>query len=132
VIVLGTSALLATILEEPLGSQCAEVLQRPVDFLISAGTLAEALIVAAGKDRADELDSLLTHIVVNVIEVDERLARLSLEAHQKYGKKRHPAKLNYGDCFAYALAKDLDCPLLFVGNDFSQTDITSALASQHG
>jgi ribonuclease VapC len=132
VIVLDTSALLTSLLDEPLSEVCAQFLERRIDFFISAGTLAEALIVAKGKDRSEELEELLANLSLRVVAVDERLARLSLDAHEKFGKGVHPAKLNYGDCFAYALAKDLDCPLLFIGNDFSQTDVTSALDSQHG
>ncbi len=59
---------------------------------------------------------------------DERMIRIAQEAFLRYGKGRHPAKLNFGDCMSYALAKALDVPLLYKGEDFAATDIESALA----
>jgi ribonuclease VapC len=70
---------------------------------------------------------LLVELDFNVIPVDWPMAYLCGEAHREFGKGRHRARLNYGDCFAYAAAKHLLCPLLFIGDDFIHTDIVSAL-----
>lgn len=131
-IVVDTSALISILKNEPSSQACALVLAGEPDLIMSAGTLAELLILTERRQLSAEREALMQIFDVKIIAVDERLARLSLDAHSSFGKGVHPAGLNFGDCFAYALAKDLDCPLLFVGNDFSQTDIVSALASQHG
>ncbi len=74
------------------------------------------------------LEAVLATAPIRLIEVNLDQAQLAREAHRRYGKAMGPsAQLNFGDCFAYALAKSLDAPLLFKGNDFSQTDIESAL-----
>ena len=84
-------------------------------------------IVAAGRRGSerdmDRLDALLQTLVMTVTPVDLRQARLARAAFLVYGKGRHPAGLNFGDCFSYALAKAFDAPLLFIGDDFSKTDI---------
>ena len=76
-----------------------------------------------GADGVRDLDLLIAKANVIQAPVDEEQAQLARRAFQKYGKGRHPAGLNFGDCFSYALAKALDLPLLFKGNDFSQTDV---------
>lgn len=73
------------------------------------------------------MEALLEELDYSVITVDEATAKRVRDAYSKWGKGFHPAGLNFGDCFAYALAKEQDCPLLYVGNDFSRTDIKSAL-----
>jgi ribonuclease VapC len=73
------------------------------------------------------LEAFLEALDAETIPVDSRQAALAIEAFRAYGKGRHPAGLNIGDCFSYALAKALDEPLLFKGNDFGQTDLRSAL-----
>ena len=73
------------------------------------------------------LSELLDRLQVRTVDLDERQSVLAIGAWRRYGKGRHPAGLNYGDCFSYALAKHVDAPLLFVGDDFSRTDIRSAL-----
>ena len=85
----------------------------------------EARLGAAG---TVQLDSLLLRIGADVRPVDATTAAVALDAWRRYGRDRHPAHLNFGDCFAYALASELGAPLLFVGDDFSQTDVVSALA----
>ncbi len=72
------------------------------------------------------MDDLLQVFSVEIIPVTPERARLTAQAYSVWGKGIHPATLNYGDCFAYATAKEYGCPLLFVGNDFSQTDIEPA------
>jgi ribonuclease VapC len=73
----------------------------------------------------------LSEAPITVVPHDEALGRMAARAHAMFGKGKHPAGLNFGDCFAYALAKSRDLPLLYVGQDFAQTDVRSALAPGH-
>lgn len=99
---------------------------------MSAGTWLEANIVASNLEPVDThhvgLQRLLAALPIEIVAVDAEQARAAFAAHLAYGRKRHPAKLNLGDCFSYALSKCQNEPLLFKGNDFSQTDIVPALA----
>lgn len=126
-IVADTSAIIAIARNEPLALECASVLAQNSEILVSAGTITELLIVATRKNLLDDVERLLSGIGYRVIDVTESSARRAGDAYQKWGKGFHPTGLNFGDCFAYALAKERDCPLLFIGNDFSRTDIISAL-----
>ena len=74
-----------------------------------------------------DLDAFLDGLDVVVIAVSLRQARIARDAYRQYGRGNHPAGLNFGDCFAYALAKERDLPLLFKGDDFARTDVRSAL-----
>lgn len=129
--VIDTSALLAIYLAEPDSSRFeAAILSAPATF-ISAGTLLEAGIVIEarhGKAGATELDNLLRKLGVSTVAVDAEQVDAARLAFRKYGKGRHHANLNYGDCFAYALATTSVEPLLFKGDDFSKTDVIDALA----
>jgi len=78
-----------------------------------------------GYDGVRDLDLFLSTANIKLVSVDIDQARVARNAFRQFGKGRHPAKLNYGDCFSYALAKITDLPLLFKGNDFSKTDILS-------
>jgi ribonuclease VapC len=91
--------------------------------------MVETLIVAEGKGVGPEMKAFVESFDFEIVPVTAETARLALDGFRRYGKGRHPAGLNYGDCFSYAAAKHLDCPLLFVGDDFSRTDLRSALAS---
>lgn len=126
-IVIDTSALMAILLDEPEAAGCVAALDREEEFLMSAGTLAEALIVAGRRRIGLDMSQLIENLDVQVIDVTATSARKAAEAYARWGKGVHPARLNLGDCFAYALAKERNWPLLFVGDDFSQTDIASAL-----
>jgi ribonuclease VapC len=126
-IVIDTSALMAILLEEPKADACASALEEADRLVISAGTFAEALIVASRRNIAEELDTLIKKLGVEIVDVTPAYTRLIAEAYNEWGTGVHPASLNFGDCFAYALAKSENCPLLYVGNDFSRTDIISAL-----
>ncbi|WP_425624419.1 type II toxin-antitoxin system VapC family toxin [Agrobacterium radiobacter] len=126
-IVIDTSALMAILLNEPKADACAAALETDKPLLISAGTLAEAMIVAQRRGRGQELDMLIEGLVVEIRNVTPKSAQGISEAYRIWGKGIHPAGLNFGDCFAYELAKTEGCPLLYVGNDFSQTDILGAL-----
>ena len=81
----------------------------------------------APDEGRERFDFLLERLGIVIVGVDDRLAELAISAFLRYGKGRHPAKLNFGDCFSYALAKRFNVPLLFKGNDFSQSDIHSAI-----
>ena len=95
--------------------------------MASAGTLAEALIVASRRHVSDQMAGLIDELDLEIIPVTLASARRIGKAYEKWGKGMHPAGLNFGDCFAYVLAKERSCPLLFIGNDFSQTDVESVL-----
>ena len=93
---------------------------------ISAATLLEAQIVAAGYHLGNELPELVDLIAAEIVPFDERQVSLAFKAFLKFGKGRHAAGLNFGDCFAYAAAVAFDEPLLFKGDDFSKTDVRIA------
>jgi ribonuclease VapC len=128
VIVVDTSALMAILKGELESEACIDVLANETRVLISAGTVAEALIVSSARHIGDEMTELLERFGCETISVTGASARKVAEAHARWGKSRHPAGLNFGDCFAYALAEEESCPLLFVGRDFAATDVSSALA----
>lgn len=125
-IAVDTSALMAIVLGEPGADACMGVLEVETEVLISAGTLAEALIVAGRRDVSVEMSALIDNLGFTVIPVSASVARRIDQAYGRWGKGVHPAGLNFGDCFAYALASEHDCPLLFVGEDFAKTDVTVA------
>lgn len=122
-----SSALLAIVLGEDEAPRCMAVLKGERRLMISAATLAESLIVAGRRERQDDLFALVDGLDFQVVDVTRGSAVGAAQAYGRWGKGRHPAGLNYGDCFAYELARRLNCPLLFVGDDFSKTDIQSAL-----
>jgi ribonuclease VapC len=131
--VVDTSALLAIYFAERDSGQFeAAILQAPT-AVISAGTLLEAAIVVEarhGKAGAVEFDRLLKKLGVSTIAVDAEQVEVARLGCRKYGKGRHPAGLNYGDLFAYALATTSVEPLLFKGDDFSKTDVVNALGER--
>lgn len=125
-IVVDTSALMAILLGEPESNRCIEVLEANGDVAISAGTLAEALIVAGRRNIGAQMDALIEELGFEVTPVSAAAAAKVAEAYARWGKGVHAAALNFGDCFAYALAQETRSPLLFVGDDFSRTDVLSA------
>ena len=126
-IVVDTSALLAIVLDEPDAESCIQILEAADELLLSAGTLAETLIVAARRNVLAEISQIVGGIGFEVAPVTPAEAGLVARAYGRWGKGNHPAGLNFGDCFAYVLAKERFCPLLYVGADFSKTDIDSAM-----
>lgn len=122
-IAVDTSALMAILLDEPEADACAQVLEVEDHLLISAGTVAEALIVAARRNVRDEMERLIDGLGFEIIAVTPAAARRVALAYDRWGKGVHSAALNFGDCFAYEVAKHYDCPLLFVGEDFARTDL---------
>jgi ribonuclease VapC len=127
VIAVDTSALMAIVLDEPHGEACMTAIEQADGLLISAGTVAEALIVAARRNVGEEVGALISGLGFEVVSVTAASARRVADAYGRWGKGVHPASLNYGDCFSYEVASEHDCPLLYVGEDFVQTDVRSAL-----
>ncbi len=126
-IVVDTSALLAIVLGEASREACIEVLGVEPELHISAGTLTEAYVTSEHKGVGAEMALLIEELAPSVVPVTEAAARIALVAFRTFGKGRHAVRLNFGDCFSYAAARELGCPLLFIGDDFSQTDIASVL-----
>ncbi len=122
-----TSALMAIVLREAEAEACKARLETETELLISAGTVAEALIVAARRNVEDEMHRLIDGLGFEIVAVTAMAAPRIAAAHRQWGRGRHPAALNYGDCFSYDLARHHACPLLFVGNGFAKTDLISAL-----
>jgi ribonuclease VapC len=128
-IVVDTSALMAIVLHEPQADDCSAALARDPDVAISAASLAEALIVAEREGSAEQMAAIVFLLGFEVVPVTEASAREVAAAYARWGKGAHPAGLNFGDCFAYQLARERGCPLLFVGDDFAATDVRSALTA---
>jgi ribonuclease VapC len=126
-IAVDTSALMAIILGEADADACIRVLEVESELLISAGTLAEAIIVAARRNRSEELETLLDRLGFEIVPVTPASARRVAQSYQRWGRGMHPAGLNFGDCFAYEVAKAHSCALLYVGDDFEKTDIRAAV-----
>lgn len=127
--VVDTSALVAVLFGEPERDPFIALLADADDPLISAATLVETSIVMqarTGDEGVADLDELLAAAAVRCVAVDGAQAHAARDAFARFGKGRAPAGLNFGDCFAYALARVADRPLLFKGSDFSQTDVTPA------
>lgn len=122
-----SSALLAIVLREAERERCRDALSSDPDAIISAATVAEALIVASGRGVREPLERLLDVSGLRVVDVTKADAVRAADAYRRWGKGFDAARLNYGDCFAYALAAREGCALLYVGDDFSQTDIKSVL-----
>ncbi|HLW93153.1 MAG TPA: type II toxin-antitoxin system VapC family toxin [Roseiarcus sp.] len=126
-IAVDTSALMAVVLNDKDADACSAALEAEDDLLISAGTVAEALIVAARRNVGREMAQLIDGMGFEVVSVTPLAARRIAEAYERWGKGVHPAALNFGDCFAYEAAKEHQCRLLYVGKDFSQTDVEGVL-----
>jgi ribonuclease VapC len=126
-IVVDTSAIMAIVLDEPEADACIAALEAEDAVLISAGTVAEALIVSARRDVGEEAASLIDGLGFEVVTVTPASARRIAQAYEQWGKGVHPAALNFGDCFAYEVAKEHSCRLLYVGDDFSKTDVEGVL-----
>ena len=129
--VIDTSAILAVLLNDAQAPRIAQAIEAAPLRLLSAASLVEASIVIdsrKGEAGGRELDLMLYRAGIDVAAVDADQAEIARVAWRRFGKGRHAAALNYGDCFVYALAKSRRLPLLFIGADFSQTDIQSVLS----
>jgi len=114
------------LLNEADAADIAQAIESNSQRLLSAANLLEASIVIEsrkGEAGGRELDLLIYRAAIEIVAVDQEQAELARIAWRRFGKGRHPAGLNYGDCFAYALARTRQLPLLFQGDDFSRTDI---------
>ncbi len=129
--VVDSSAVIAVLTVEADAPLYANALQEIDPLFMSAGTLLEIGTVALhreGPKLVDDLYELIELSKVEVVPFSDVHAQAAIAAYGRFGKcTRHPAQLNFGDCFSYALAKELNQPLLYKGNDFSQTDVRSAL-----
>ena len=126
-IAIDTSAIMAILLNEPEADACIAAIEAEEEIVISSATLAETLIVAGRRNVGPEAASLVEGLGMEVVSVTPASAKRVAEAYANWGKGVHPAELNFGDCFAYEVAKEHACPLLFVGGDFSKTDIEGVL-----
>lgn len=128
--IIDTSALLAILRDEPEALSCAGAIAQAATRRISAASFLEAAIVTdMSRDpiASRRLDDLLKVADITIEPVTEGQARLGREAYRDFGKgSGHPAQLNFGDCFSYALAKATGEPLLYKGDDFAKTDVTPA------
>jgi ribonuclease VapC len=132
-IVLDSSALVAILRDEPDAPIFRDIIADAMGLAISAFTLFECRTVLWGRfgsASVADLDLLIEASRTVVHSFDARQSALAFDAYRRFGKgSGHPARLNLGDCAAYALATSLDMPLLFKGSDFSYTDVRPALAS---
>ncbi|MGH6805946.1 MAG: type II toxin-antitoxin system VapC family toxin [Ensifer adhaerens] len=127
--VIDTSAIVAIAFNEPDAETYEQkVVDAPRRFISAATILELAIVIEArlGEAGAAELDLWLYKAGVEIVAVDAEQIAVARRAWRSYGKGRHPAGLNYGDCFSYALAKTRSEPLLYKGDDFSRTDIEAA------
>jgi ribonuclease VapC len=129
-VILDTSAVMAILKDEPEAAAFGDALSGADRIAIAAPTLVELGIVAesrAGEAVRPRIDTLLESLGIEVVPFTAAHAAFALDGWRRYGKGRHPAGLNLGDCFAYALAVARDEPLLFKGDDFAQTDVKAAI-----
>lgn len=132
-IVVDSSAIIALLLKEPERALFVSVLDDSADACCSAVSFVETFMVAMSRVpdfTFDRYIALMDGLGIRRIPVDEQQGVMSAQAFLRFGKGRHPAKLNLGDCFSYALAKSLNAPLLYKGEDFGRTDIVAAVATQ--
>jgi len=125
--VVDTSAVLAILLDEEEATRFAGAIEKAEHCTMSAANWLEAAVVIDNRGDAvasREFDLFLRRADIIIAPVTREQAHLARQAYRDFGKGRHPAGLNFGDCLAYALAKSLDEPLLFKGADFGQTDVT--------
>jgi ribonuclease VapC len=129
-VILDSSALVAILAGEPGAESFIQAISRAQRCRMSAGTFLELSIVLESQFAVEVLhqcDALFRRVGIVIEPVTIEQAHLARQAFHDFGKGRHPAGLNFGDCYAYALAKHTGEPLLFKGNDFSKTDVLSAL-----
>jgi ribonuclease VapC len=132
--IVDTSALLAVLFDEPEAEDFARAIARAEVSRMSAANLLEASIVADCQTDARtgrQLDALVANFHLRIEPVTEEQVEIARQAYLDFGRGNHPAKLNFGDCFAYALAKSSEEPLLFKGDDFAQTDIEAQRSPGH-
>ena len=125
-IVLDTSAVISILANEGSRTRCEAAIGSGGDLLMSAGTYTELLIVAQNRGLTKEAIQFVENLNVIILDVTAETALRISAAYNQWGRGFHPAGLNFGDCFAYEAAKSRDCPLLYVGDYFSRTDVIAA------
>jgi ribonuclease VapC len=128
--IIDSSAIIAILNDEPERRVFNEAIERSDACLISTASFVEASIVIDNNrdyDGLRDFDLFIMSAGIELVPVDADQAHIARQAYRQFGKGRHPAGLNFGDCFSYALAKATGLPLLFKGSDFAQTDIQTAL-----
>ena len=132
--IIDTSAIIAILRNEPAAVPCAQAIADAPERRMSAVNYVEsAVVIDASRNpiATRRFDDFLKAASIAIEAVTEVQARIAREAYRDFGKgSGHPARLNFGDCFAYALAKDRGEPLLFIGDDFGQTDVASSMKAQ--
>ena len=134
-LVVDTSAVVAVLLEEPGAERLVGAIEEASALIMAAPTLVElGMVMEAKKGAAVGLvvEQFLRDLGVEVVPFDASLAHRALEGWRRFGKGRHPASLNLGDCYAYALAVDRGLPVLCVGDDFAATDVAVAPVASPG
>ena len=128
--IVGTSALIAILRQEPEALEFSRILAAAERPQVSVANFVEAGVVVDGARNpivSRELDDFIRLAGIEILPVTVEQGRLAREAYRDFGRgSGHPAKLNFGDCFAYALAKESGEALLYQGNDFAETDVSSA------
>ena len=130
--VIDTSALLAILQDEPERRAFNEAIEAADSRRLSTATWVETSIIVESRYGAEglrDLDLLISKASIDLVPVDVEQAHIARLAFSRFGKGRHPAGLNYGDCFSYALATALGEPLLYKGGDFALTDIAAAASA---
>ena len=128
--IIDSSALFAILLQEAEAERIARAIALDAKRLISAATWLEISMVVflrVGEEGVRSLDLLAAKYQLDLVSMTPKQAELARRAFKQYGKGIHPARLNFGDCIVYALAKDTGEPLLFKGEDFSQTDLVPVI-----
>jgi len=129
-LIIDSSAILAIVLLEPDEPKMLSAVMAATAIRMSAANWLETSIIVDSRQNrkvAAKFDAIITDLNIEIAAVSKDQAVIARDAYRRFGRGRHPAKLNYGDCFAYALALTTGEPLLFKGNDFSQTDVEPAL-----
>ncbi len=127
--IVDTSAILAVLFREPDAERYVRAMAESPRCLMSVAGFLEAAVVLesrGGGEAGHELDAFLEEAAIELVPVTLDQAQAARRAWRRFGKGNHPAGLNFGDCFAYALAKETGEPLLYKGQDFALTDIESA------
>jgi ribonuclease VapC len=130
-IALDTSALVAILAEEPEAERFKDAMARAEGLLIGVPTVLELRMLLTGRSGPERANAMIEAVLTDAVRVDfdRRHLAAAVSAFDRYGKGRHPASLNFGDCMAYAVAAVAGCPLLYKGEDFARTDIGSALVA---
>lgn len=123
------SALVAILLQEPDGEDLLKIARDSGDVIWSAMSCWETVLAVSTRRglsfavARDDVEAFAVALPLELVDIGERERRLALDAHETYGKGRHDARLNMGDCFAYACAKTNGASLLYKGDDFAKTDL---------